>query len=376
MHSLLDERCEALADGLAARDGLLRWVEISHQDESIANLLQYGVNMMKKRRVVLLLGLPVSVALWSGCPTTAPETDAASFVDAALAQEDAAIALDARRTPDAFTRPDAGPPPDAFVGPDVRTYGDAPFTPGECLPVTPVGTGLMLTGQNSDVSMTRDFSDIGCGGNRGPAVYYSVEVGPRQRLEATLSSEGLFDNLVFIDTCEDRYCRDVARMGETLRYTNPSSTTQSFLLAASRLRASEEAPYDLAARVIDVDAGQACTLPIAVTSGARLRGQNVRFGGDLPGFGCGYSFDAAAFYSITVPAGQRLTVRTRAARPMQVRVSNGCDFADLRCLAFGGNSTATYTNSTASEQPVVISVTPDLGNIYALAFELDVDLAP
>lgn len=331
--------------------------------------------MKKIRNVGLALCVPASAALWGGCPAASTEADAASVADAA-AIDDAAVAHDAWRRPDAFTPSDAGPPPDAFVGPDARSYGDTPFTPGLCLPVTPVGTALMLTGQNYDVSMSRDFSDIGCGGNRGPAVYYSVEVGPRQRLEATLNSEASFDNLVLIDACDDRYCRDVATTGEALRYTNPSSTTQSFLLAASRFRADEEAPYDLAARVIDVDAGQACTLPIAVTSGARLRGQNVRFGGDLPSFDCGFSFDAAAFYSITVPAGQRLTVTTRAARPMQVRVSNGCDFADLRCLAFGSNSTATYMNSSASEQPVVISVTPDLGNIFALAFELDVDLAP
>jgi hypothetical protein len=262
------------------------------------------------------------------------------------------------------------------VGPDARTYGDAPFTPGECLPVTPVGASLTLTGQNFDVSMTRDFSDLGCGGNTGHVVYYSVVVGPRQRLESTLNSAGSVA-LAFIDTCSDRYCRDTAWAGRTLRYTNPSPAAQQFLLAATRSNFFlADEPYDFSARVIDVDPGQVCTLPIAVTSGARLTGQNVRFGADLPDFSCGYSFDAAAYYSITVPAGQRLTVTTRAGRTMQVRISNGCDFADLRCLAFGSRSRAMYANTTGSAQPVVISVTPDLGNIYALPFEIDVDIAP
>lgn len=311
-----------------------------------------------------------------GCPTPAPEIDAAMSPDAS-ASLDAARSPDAARAPDAVVpTPDAGPPPDAFVGPDVRTYGDAPFTPGECLPVTPVGSSLTLTGQNFDVSMTRDFRPTGCGGNNGPAVYYSVEVGPRQRLEASFTGGAFLDNLVLINSCSAMYCDGVAREGETLRYTNPSATAQQFLLATSRFSHDDVGAYDFSARVIDVAPGQVCTLPIPVTSGARLTAQNVRFGADLPDFSCGYSFDAAAYYSITVPAGQRLTVTTRSSRSMQVRVSNGCDFADLRCLAFGSRNTATYMNTTGSAQPVVISVTPDLGNIYALAFDIDVDIAP
>ncbi|MFO0710356.1 MAG: hypothetical protein U0353_10990 [Sandaracinus sp.] len=317
------------------------------------------INRLRHPSTGLLLGLlPLA-----GCPETDPGVDAAALVDAGTSPD--APTEDAASTPDA----------DAFEGPDARTYGDAPFTPGECLPVTPVGSSLMLTGQNYDLAMPRDFGDLSCGGNTGPAVYYSVEVGPRQRFEAVLNGDSFLDSLVLIDSCDAMYCRDTASSGETLRYTNPSATTQSFLLAASRFRV-DELPYDFSARVIDVAPGQVCTLPIAVTSGARLTDQNVAFGADLPDFSCGFSFDAAAFYSITVPAGQSLTVTTRSSRSMQVRVSNGCDFADLRCLAFGSANTATYMNTTGSAQPVVISVTPDLGNIYSLAFDLDVDITP
>ncbi len=312
--------------------------------------------MSRRALLVLLLGV-LSLA---GCPGAAASPDAAAATDAA-SPTDAAVPTS-----------DTGAADGGSEGLDAWTSTDAPV---ECPPVTPVGSSLVLTGQSYDGAMAHDFRDTSCGGNNGPAVFYSVEVGPRQRFEALLNGDSFLDTLVLVDSCSDSYCRDTASSGETLRYTNPSGTAQTFLLAASRFRA-DPLPYDFSARVIDVAPGQVCTLPIPVTSGARLTGQDVAFGGDLPAFSCGYSFDAAAFYSITVPAGRSLTVTTRSSRSMQVRIGNGCDFADLRCLAFGSRNTATYVNTTGSAQPVVISVTPDLGNIFSLPFDIDVDLTP
>jgi len=312
------------------------------------------------RFVSVLSTLGLASAL-GGCPEALVEADAARAADAPVL--DGGVA-----SPDAITLRDAP------VGPDTPSYVDAP---GACLPSTPVSGSTALTGQTFAGASSRDFLDITCGGNDGPAVYYTVEVGPRQRLEATLQTETLFDNLIQIHGCDARYCEDLVDR-DALHFTNPGTTPRSVLLAVSRAYATDTLPFDLNVQVLNTDPGLVCSDPIPVVSGARLTAQQNRFGADLGiSGGCGFPADAAAFYSITVPAGQRLTAVVRGTRSLQLRVTDGCS-GEAACLAYESARTpsVTYTNTSAADRAVILSIAPDLTNIVSVPFELDVDLAP
>lgn len=312
------------------------------------------------RFVSALSTLGLASAL-GGCPESIVEPDAASAVDALVL--DGGVA-----SPDAITLRDAP------LGPDTPSYVDAP---GACLPSTPLSGSTALTGQTFAGASSRNFLDITCGGNDGPAVYYSVEVGPRQRLQAMLQTETFYDNLIRIEGCDARYCADRVGTRDALHFTNPGTTPRSLLLAVSRAYATDTAPFDLNVQVLNTDPGLVCSDAIPVVSGARLTAQQNRFGADLSLAGCGFGADAAAFYSITVPAGQRLTAQVRGSRSLQLRVTDGCN-PGAACLAYESARTpsVTYTNTTAADRAVILSIAPDLTNIESVPFELDVDIAP
>ena len=124
-----------------------------------------------------------------------------------------------------------------------------------------------------------------------------------------------------------------------------------------------------------------CSLATAVTSGSVVPAQDTTAGIDNLTFGsCGSSLYHALYYTISVPAGQGLTV---TATPLSswnpvIRLLPSC--GATTCLSTAnatttGPETLFYANSGASAQPVTIAVGSASSTTFG-AFDLTASLGP
>lgn len=249
----------------------------------------------------------------------------------------------------------------------------ADILPGEiCATAEPVGAG---TYWGSTLGFTNDLAaGQGCIGTGGPDRFYMVQVPSVRKLVATVTPlDGTYDPSLNLSSGCAGGCLAGADAGgggilETLQYANTSinATPVLVVVGSSRMDNAGSGPFELNVQFEPLPEGEICATASLLTPGFTLNNQTTA------GFQSDFSATAAClglacpgpdrFYSVTVPAGQQLTVHVVPAAGWDpaVYVLNNCGLAV--CLAGvdnGGDSepeSVTYRNTGNTAQRVILGV--------------------
>ncbi len=263
------------------------------------------------------------------------------------------------------------------VGGDVTLSIDT-FTPpahSACGAAMPAVDGSAFAGEDLDMATS---SAGECDGVPSNALYYSVVVPAMSGLSVTLSpAPPTFGMATFavLDGCTGATC-----LAENTTYLNTTATDETVIVAV-RGTGTVTVAFDLFA----IAANGTCATARAITPSTPIVGDRTMFGGANPDT-CFPGLAAeptrqTLYYSVSVPAGDLLTVRATPApvfEGLQISLLDGCTAAT--CLASAGTFPgamsgaleAYYENTGASAQPVIIAVT----GADPTAFDLAIGLAP
>ncbi|MBL8679880.1 MAG: hypothetical protein JNK05_11975 [Myxococcales bacterium] len=194
-----------------------------------------------------------------------------------------------------------------------------------------------------------------------PALFYGVTVAPGERLDVLILSAETHVSRMFEGCGATSAIVNALFPGTTTRmsWENTSAIPKSVVIAVSRSSTNAE-PFGsvdiLATLTPPPPLHPSCTSPATLISGVSIRANTADALGMAPT--CSSSYAPALFYSIRVPAGQRLLVQAAADSydMAHVRFLTGC-----RGLCFGtsGSFEVRYwTNTGATEQDVIVAVGP------------------
>jgi hypothetical protein len=203
----------------------------------------------------------------------------------------------------------------------------------------------------------------------GPVLFYSASVPNQRRLIAKVTPVDSLDSVIrVLSACNTSMClasADATAGGgnEMVTYRNTSGVTASVSLGVGNYGSAAMGVFNLTTWVKTLATNTTCAAPKAVTAGTALSFED---GGGATAAGTGFCLGSATgkvlFYSISVPAGKTLQAQVYPLSSWDpvIRIISSC--AATTCLASadaaGGGSAelASYTNSGASAQPVIIAV--------------------
>jgi hypothetical protein len=202
-----------------------------------------------------------------------------------------------------------------------------------------------------------------------------VTIAPQTRLEVNADPNDTFDLALYLVPAPAVNCTEIptcaagadvgnAGANELLAYDNVSSVYQSFYLIVDGYgAASGSGSYDLVAATMPVTPGEVCESAIPLATGVVVEGTLDGFLDDYTGSPTCISASARgtdAVYSITVPAGNTLTVVGTPTAAMDIalyafdtttaagcRTATGC-LGEADLYLGGVAETFTYTNAGAS----------------------------
>lgn len=250
---------------------------------------------------------------------------------------------------------------------------------------TAMGT---LTGQNMTGFVNDYPSGVGCRTARGPDRVYRVNLAVNERYTVTTTptdADGGFDPVInFVpgpaSNCESgtRTCRggaDATLRGqaETASFTNNSGAAlELYVLVADWEAVSLNRDFTLLSTIAPVTAGESCGVPQVATAGMLAAQTTMGASSDVTfnsmSMGCvptGSSPDKV--YSVSVPAGQTLTVTATPAldEDLIINIIDGaaavCNnvlmCADSADVGFDGDpEVATFMNATGAAKTVFVQL--------------------
>jgi hypothetical protein len=300
--------------------------------------------------------------------------DTAAPVDAT--PPDVSSPPDANNTSDGTTPSLDAAPTDGAI--DVATGDGGPVTyPGDkCEDAVVIGPGH-YTGQVA-VGYTSNYGVSGCSAKAGlPDRVYSVPVGIGQVLDAKLTRDGFYDSTLDVVLPPVSNCgmeclaSSDYRLGtpEEIQVVNRFGATSMYLIVGTY---ADPGSYSLDVSVDDTPPGSVCETAVAITPG-------ILYGQSLVGFYDTYNFPTSnctgyydfgpdRVYSISVPAGDTLTVSAKPVAGLDISIylirgpAQNCRSTDQECLVGaddaleGGLETVTYRNQSASAETMFIVI--------------------
>ncbi len=236
-----------------------------------------------------------------------------------------------------------------------------------CAMATAVMDGTALMAQES--TLARDSLTACLPANTGTVRYYSVTVpaGRILRVTATRTAGAGSAVVRVMSSCTATTC---LASGEgpgaaVVRFANTTAAPQNVIIAVGG-SAATSVTYDLAVSILSAAANASCSTPTVVMGGTMLAGQDTGLGADVSAPCLTGSNGPGLFYSVTIPANNRLVVvatRTGASRAWNpvVRLLSNCAATSCLGQAFGdplGVAALVFNNGPAA-QTLVFSVGSD-----------------
>jgi hypothetical protein len=217
-------------------------------------------------------------------------------------------------------------------------------------------------------------------GQAGLVRYYSVDVPARGSVSVTATPTNFNVGLRVLSSCAATTCAEFAdnststTTAENVRITNPSMSTQTYIVAISSTTTSTTGTYSIvAATAAPAPATNAfCDSPTALTSGTAVSGELAQPGGMPLDTVClptqtGY----VRYYSISVPSGSTMQalVTPGATNGVNVGIRLLSSCAATTCAA--GNDASTGTTATGLEGVVVSNTSGSAQNYIVAASALN-----
>lgn len=266
---------------------------------------------------------------------------------------------------------------------DVLGTVDTPPAGDTCAAPLPLTSGTPMTGVilNSG-TYSGDYTGVGTGCSAyasGVDAVFTVDVPAGQRASLTVTPGTGLDVSVSLATslanCSGRVCVagiDNASSGgvETASWSNATNATVTLFVVVDT-GSTGSGTFDIQADVKAPAAGDTCDTAVALSAGATLMGEKLTapdFAADYSGLGTGCSGSTAGLdraYSLTVPAGQRVSFTATPATGLDVSLSLTTTVAACAartCVAgvdaagSGAAETLTWTNDSGAAQVVYLIV--------------------
>ena len=225
------------------------------------------------------------------------------------------------------------------------------FTPaanGVCTGATVLAPGAMLAGQ--DLAASGNPSTVCNRTSDSGVLYYSVTVPASSRLDVTVTPPAVDGGTTWtpsirvLDSCTATTCV-TSRTGTTATtLVNSGMSPRTFIVAVAKSFGNSVGTFSIAASAATmVTAGTDCALPLTVTPGTDLTGQNTMTGLS-PSTQCLTSSNGnQLFYQVTIPAGQYARVSATStgmtARAPVLRTLDSC--AATTCADYHTGTTTT-----------------------------------
>lgn len=299
-------------------------------------------------------------------------------------------------------------------GADLGEGGDAPGGAGAGgVPEQPELDGdscssaipLEGTVSGSTAAFTNDQTNPSCftWALAGPDLAYAVSVPPASRFQVTADPTDTFDiamylvsppaeNCSALPVCTTSADLSIQGQNEALFVDNYGDTWQSYFLMIDGYGAATSAgDYTLTPSTNPIPSGEACENAIPLAIGTPVTGTLDGFANDYTGQPTCISANARGgdlVYSVTVPAGNTLTVLADPSASMDIALYafDALTAAQCRaptaCLAAadlglgGGNETFTYTNSGGPARTIFLHVDRFDQGTVAGGYTLTATLAP
>lgn len=264
-------------------------------------------------------------------------------------------------------------PTDTVTDFSIATSVAMPPAGDECASAVALTAGTPLTGQTFSGFGNDYGTGTGCGfSSSGPDRVYSLTIPPNKLATITVTpSPGLNTSVSLVDgtaNCATGMLRCVATSTSTstlatdpdvVTWTNRTTAPQTLLVLVDS-SAPGTGLFDLAAVVTDPPAGDSCSTPTTLASGAPVASTTIGFTND---YAAGATTTCATFdtggpdrvFSFNVPTGQRAKVTVSGATDggyvpsvsLVTGTAAACEAAPRVCVA-SANSSSLGTTRTAS----------------------------
>jgi hypothetical protein len=272
----------------------------------------------------------------------------------------------------------------------VVAAADTPFSVGYTLatipPAAPNATcsAMVPTLMNG---MTRMGEDVNRGGagtpmptmaclntTTGRSLYFQVSVPANSNLDLVATPAGGWNPFIrLLPTCGAAMCTtatNAAAAGapERLFYSNSTASAQTLFVEVGSTAAGVGGTFDLATTITTGAFNSACTTPITLMSGVMINNANPASTA-LSSTSC-LGTGRQLYYRMSVPAGERLTVRSTPVNPTDgaiIGIQPTC--ASMTCSAraqspaAGAAATTFFDNRTAAAVDVIVAVAGGAQNI-------------
>ncbi|MCA9615435.1 MAG: DUF4215 domain-containing protein, partial [Myxococcales bacterium] len=201
----------------------------------------------------------------------------------------------------------------------------------------------------------------GCGGGTSNrTLYYAVTLPASSRVDVTTTPGSNDIVLFFLDACDAAACSyatDASPERGALVNTSASPVTRIVGVRSYSSSTPTTVDVSFAFSSVSYASNATCATATAVTANATFSAEPLAQGGPRPpGSGCGTGAgDAALYYSVTIPVGQRVNVATTPGSDLVLFTQNAC--ADSGCAT----STNTAPESTVLENRGVTTITRVVG---------------
>lgn len=260
-------------------------------------------------------------------------------------------------------------PTDTVTDFSIATSVAMPPAGDECASAVALTAGTPLTGQTFSGFGNDYGTGTGCGfSSSGPDRVYSLTIPPNKLATVTVTpSPGLNTSVSLVDgtaNCATGMLRCVATSTlatepDVVTWTNRTTAPQTLLVLVDS-SAPGTGLFDLAAVVTDPPAGDSCSTPTTLASGAPVASTTIGFTND---YAAGATTTCATFdtsgpdrvFSFNVPTGQRAKVTVSGATDggyvpsvsLVTGTAAACEAAPRVCVA-SANSSSLGTTRTAS----------------------------
>lgn len=260
---------------------------------------------------------------------------------------------------------------------DISVSIAPPVAHATCAQRLALTSGVVQAGQR--------FVDAGEGatsctsGVATPALFYEVTVPSGQRVDVTVVGTGGTHFTRILPACGAVSCLassgSLSSMTSVTRWLNTDSSPRSVVIAVSReSNSGQQGAFDITASIIAPPANARCSTPTALSSGVTVSGSTENVGDNAST--CGGTPNRALFYSVRVPAGQRLLARTSSTSTENafVRILTACDAVACFGTSQPFDGIAYWTNTSSVAQDVLVAVGPRYSTTATANFSLTINL--
>lgn len=263
-------------------------------------------------------------------------------------------------------------PTDTVTDFSLTTSVAMPPAGDECASAVPLTAGTPLTGQTFNGYGNDYGSGTGCAfTSSGPDRVYALTIPPNKLATITATpSAGLNTSVSLIDgapncttggmlRCVATSTSATASDPDVIAWTNRTTTAQTLLVLVDSA-APGTGTFDLAAVITDPPAGDSCSNPTALASGAAVASTTTGLTND---YAAGTTTSCATFdtsgndrvFSFNVPTGQRAKVTVSSATDggyvpsvsLVTGAAPACEAAPRVCVASANSSTLGTTRSAS-----------------------------